>query len=67
MVRKFKSITAREIFKSHPEIKKDLWGGEFWTDGFYAATVGERGNWEVVKRYVKNQGNAEDVNQLRLF
>lgn len=67
VVRKFKSITAREIFKSHPEIKKDLWGGEFWTDGFYAATVGERGNWEVVKRYVKNQGNAEDVNQLRLF
>ena len=67
VVRKFKSITAREIFKSHPEIKKDLWGGEFWTDGFYAATVGERGNWEVVKRYVKNQGNAGDVNQLRLF
>ena len=30
VVRKFKSITAKEIFKSYPEIKKDLWGGEFW-------------------------------------
>ncbi len=67
VVRKFKSITAREIFKLHPEIKKDLWGGEFWSDGYYAATVGERGGWEVVKRYVKNQGNRKDINQLRLF
>ena len=44
MVRTFKSITAREIFKTFPEVKQDLWGGEFWTDGYYVATVGERGN-----------------------
>ena len=67
MVRTFKSITAREIFKTFPEVKKSLWGGEFWTDGYYVATVGERGNWEVVKKYVKNQGNVDDINQLRLF
>jgi len=67
MVRTFKSITAREIFKTFPEVKQDLWGGEFWTDGYYVATVGERGNWEVVKKYVKNQGNLDDINQLRLF
>jgi len=67
MVRTFKSITAREIFKTFPEVKQDLWGGEFWTDGYYVDTVGERGNWEVVKKYVKNQGNVDDINQLRLF
>ena len=67
MVRTFKSITAREIFKTFPEVKQDLWGGEFWTDGYFVATVGERGNWEVVKKYVKNQGNVDDINQLRLF
>ena len=67
MVRTFKSITAREIFKTFPEVKQDLWGGEFWSDGYYVATVGERGNWEVVKKYVKNQGNLDDINQLRLF
>ena len=67
MVRTFKSITATEIFKTFPEVKQDLWGGEFWTDGYYVATVGERGNWEVVKKYVKNQGNVDDINQLRLF
>ena len=67
VVRKFKSITAREIFRTYPELRKDLWGGEFWTDGYYVATVGERGDWEVVKKYVKNQGKPEDCDQLRLF
>ena len=33
IVRTIKSITAREIFRRVPSVKKDLWGGEFWTDG----------------------------------
>jgi len=41
IVRVFKSITARELFKRKPDLKRDLWGGEFWTDGYYVATVGE--------------------------
>jgi len=44
MVRMFKCITAREIFKTFPEVKQDLWGEEFWTDGYYVATVGQKGN-----------------------
>jgi putative transposase len=67
VVRKFKSITAREIFKAYPQVKKELWGGEFWTDGYYVATIGERGGWEVVKRYVQNQGKSLESEQLRLF
>jgi len=62
-----KSITARQIFKIHPDIKKDLWGGNFWTEGYYVATVGIRGGWNTVKNYVKNQGNTELEQQLRLF
>ncbi len=41
-----KSMAAREIFRRGPAVKRDLWGGEFWSDGYYVATVGERGNWE---------------------
>ena len=67
VVRKFKSITARELFKTFPQLKSDLWGGEFWSDGYYAATVGEGGNWQVVERYVKNQGKNLAEVQLRLF
>jgi putative transposase len=67
VVRKFKNITAREVFRAFPEIKRELWGGEFWTDGYYVATIGERGGWEVVQRYVKNQGKNSENGQLRLF
>ena len=68
IVRIFKSITAREIFRRKPEVKKQLWGGEFWTDGYYVATVGERGNWKTVERYIEKQEKArEDLRQLKLF
>jgi putative transposase len=64
----FKSITARELFKRFPALKKDLWGGEFWSDGFYLATVSERGDWKAVERYVANQGKTRSTSyQLRLL
>jgi putative transposase len=68
IVQIFKSITAREIFRSKPAIKKELWGGEFWTDGYYVATVGERANWDTVQKYVQNQGKPKaEIKQLKLF
>ena len=68
VVRIFKSITARELFKRFPALKKDLWGGELWSDGFYLATVSERGDWKTVERYVANQGKARNTPlQLRLL
>ena len=68
IVRVFKSITAREIFRRKPAVKRALWGGEFWTDGYYVATVGEGGSWEVIERYVRNQGKPKDeLRQLKLF
>lgn len=68
IVRVFKSITGRELFRRKPELKKELWGGEFWTDGYYVGTVGERGDWRVVERYVQEQGKPrEELRQLTLF
>jgi len=68
VVRIFKSITAKQLFKRFPELRNDLWGGEFWSDGFYLATVGERGNWDVVKRYVAGQGKTiGNPTQLKLL
>ena len=29
------------------------WGGEFWTAGYYVATMGERATWQIVERYVQ--------------
>ena len=51
-----KSITAREIFSKNPEVKKQLWGGEFWTDEYLGSTVGKHGNEDMIGKYVNNQG-----------
>ena len=68
IVQIFKRITAREIFRRKPSVKKALWGGEFWTDGYYVATVSERANWDTVEKYVQKQGKPRtDVKQLKLF
>ena len=68
MVSMFKSITAKQLFKRFPELRKELWGGEFWTDGYYIATVSERGNWNTVERYVRNQGKTTGKStQLHLW
>lgn len=56
VVTTIKSITARMIFKKHPEVKKLLWGGRFWTSGYYANTVGSHGTEEVIQKYVQKQG-----------
>ncbi len=61
-----KSISARIIFKECPEVKEKLWGGEFWSDGFYVSTVGKNQNEKVIKEYVKNQGIEEEYTQLKL-
>jgi len=66
-VRLYKSITARELFRHHPQLKKLLWGGEFWSDGYYVATIGEKGNWSVVEQYVRSQGQKPEEVHLRLF
>lgn len=67
IVRTFKSITAKQLFKQFPELRKELWGGEFWSDGYYLATVSKRGNWQQVKAYVRNQGKTVKEVQLRMF
>ena len=56
IVQTIKSITAREIFRVHPEVKKMLWGGQIWTSGYYINTVGQYGNEKVIREYVENQG-----------
>lgn len=70
MIRTIKIITAREIFHKFPEVKKELWGGNFWTSGYYADTFGHYGNAEIKKKYVENQGRQYKqlyVHQLKLW
>ena len=72
IIRIVKSITAKELFKLHPEIKEKLWGGELWAKGYYVNTVGRHGDENTIQQYVKGQGTEKEYKklyeqQLRLF
>jgi putative transposase len=64
LVTMIKSITARHVLKSMPELKKELWGAHLWTSGFYASTVGKKGNETTIIKYVKEQGRTNEYEQL---
>ena len=71
LVTTIKSLTAREIFRRCPDVKKKLWGGEFWSDGYFASTVGRQGNERTIGAHVKQQGTTyqqlHEDRQLALF
>ena len=71
LVRQVKSLTARHIFSRCPHVKKQLWGGEFWSDGFFASTVGKHGDETMIGKYVRDQGKTYEQlhsdHQLTMF
>ena len=64
IIQTVKSITAKEIFKLHPEVKTKLWGGEFWTKGYYVNTVGRHGDETTIQAYVKAQGTEKEYKRI---
>lgn len=66
IIRTVKSLTAKQIFAEHPEVKRKLWGGAFWTAGYFVSTVGKNTTEKVVREYVKNQGTQDSYKQLYL-
>ena len=63
-----KSISASVIFREHPEVRKQLWGGQFWEDGYFVRTVGDKVTAEVIRRYIEyHRQQEETLPQLELF
>ena len=65
IIRIVKSITAKEIFARYPEVKKELWGGAFWSEGYYVGTVGKYGNEKEIGNYVREQGREQEYKKLK--
>ncbi len=64
----FKSLSARTIFREYPEIKRQLWGGELWEDGYFARTVGDKVIAEMIRKYIEHhRKEKEQGSQLDLF
>ena len=66
VVGRLKSLSARAVFKEFPKVKRELWGGEFWEDGYFARTVGDKVTAEVIRQYIQRHKEEIDT-QLNLF
>ena len=66
VVSMFKSLSARAVFREFPQVKRQLWGGEFWEDGYFARTVGDKVTAEVIRKYIKRHKESQDT-QIDLF
>jgi len=66
IVSSLKSVTAREVFVRCPHLKRKLWGGEFWSDGYFIASLGQQESEETVRNYVKQQGHDRHYKQLHI-
>ena len=64
IIRTIKSITAREIYSKCPQVKEKLWGGKFWTSGFFVNTVGLHGNETIIAKYVRDQGKEQEYRKF---
>ena len=63
-----KSISARKVFKKFPKIKLSLWGGNFWSAGGYAGSIGEGKNADIIRNYIKKQGQSgSDLKLIDFF
>src|SRR5215813_3433172 len=68
VVTRFKSLSARAIFREYPQVKRRLWGGEFWEDGYFARTVGDKVTAEVIRKYIQHHRSEKESGlQFKLF
>ncbi len=64
IVTRVKSVIAREVFAKAPEVKEQLWGGEFWGKGYFVNTVGQHSSESVIAAYIANHGEEANYKQL---
>jgi putative transposase len=63
-----KAVSAKEIWEEFPEVRKQLWGGEFWEDGYFVRTVGAKVTADVIRKYIRfHEAKKRGVEQLDLF
>ena len=67
IVNVLKSISARETFRKYPAIRRELWGGELWGNGYFVRAVGEKVTTHIIKNYIRYQQRQVSEKQQKLF
>ena len=67
IVQIMKSISAREVFKKFPKLRKQLWAGELWNDGYFVRSVGDKVIADIIRKYIEYQTHEGNTSQLKMF
>ena len=67
VVQVMKSVSAREVFRKFPDLRKQLWAGELWNDGYFVRSVGDKVTADIIRRYIEYQVHEDDSIQLNIF
>ena len=67
VVQIMKSVSAREVFKKFRRLRRELWSGELWSDGYFVRSVGDKVTADVIRRYIEYQTREHTSPQLPLF
>ena len=67
VVQTMKSISAREVFREFPELRKQLWAGELWNDGYSVRSVGDKVTADIIRKYIEYQTHEGDPIRLNMF
>jgi putative transposase len=67
IVQTMKSISAREVFKRYPKLRKQLWAHELWSDGYFVRSVGDKVTADIIRKYIKYQAHQDNASQLKMF
>jgi putative transposase len=67
VVQIMKSISARELYKKFPEMRKAMWSGKIWNEGYFVRSVGDKVTSEIIRKYIKYQRQEEEPGQLKMF
>jgi putative transposase len=62
-----KSISAREVFEKYPQLREQLWAGDFWSYGYFVRSVGDKVTAELVRAYIRYQEEECKPQQLALW
>jgi len=65
IVKLLKTWTYSHIYDQYPEIRKYLWGGKMWCNGYYISTISDRTTRTEIQKYIRQQ--KVHINQLKLF
>jgi putative transposase len=67
IVQIMKSISAREVFKKYPKLRKQLWAHELWNDGYFVRSVGDKVTADIIRKYIEYQTCQDETSQLKMF